>query len=67
MAALPNSITERLLDKKATFQSLNLGLDRRITKGLSLLGFVYPTLVQVRGGAGGAVRVCMCVCVCVCV
>lgn len=46
--AAPTSVTERLLDKKATFQSLKLGLDRRITKGLALKGFIYPTLVQVR-------------------
>ncbi len=47
MAARQNSVTERLLDKKSTFQSLNLGLDKRITKGLALKGFIYPTLVQV--------------------
>lgn len=35
-----------LLDEEKTWIQRDFGLDRRLVKGLSKLGFIYPTLVQ---------------------
>jgi ATP-dependent RNA helicase DDX56/DBP9 len=37
-----------LLDSEKTWTQRDFGLDRRLVKALSKLGYVYPTLVQSR-------------------
>lgn len=40
-------VSENLLDAKQTFASCDFGLDRRLTKAVAKMRFVYATLVQV--------------------
>jgi ATP-dependent RNA helicase DDX56/DBP9 len=39
-------VTHSLFDKSNTWSQQDFGLDRRLIKGLSKLGYMYPTLVQ---------------------
>eukprot|EP01138_Halocafeteria_seosinensis_P015808 gb/GECG01016133.1/.p1 GENE.gb/GECG01016133.1/~~gb/GECG01016133.1/.p1 ORF type:complete len:769 (+),score=136.05 gb/GECG01016133.1/:1-2307(+) len=41
-----NAAQKRLLDSQETFHTVDWDVDNRIIKGISRLGFVYPTLVQ---------------------
>ena len=43
-----DGVSHQLLDDKVSFQMLCPELDKRVLKAIAKLGFVYPTLVQVR-------------------
>ena len=49
MDARDAGVSSQLLDDKVSFQALCPELDKRLLKAVAKLGFVYPTLVQVRG------------------
>ena len=37
-----------ILDHDKTFANFDFGLDKRLTKAVAKLGYIYPTLVQVK-------------------